>query len=55
MQRNNFIPGLIFGALVMFIGMTIGFYAGYHKHEADSMRVLNQWIEKEIQKREGAK
>jgi hypothetical protein len=52
MSKDNFIMGMVLGAVIMLAGLTLGFYAGWHKHEADSMRFLNEWIEKEIQKQE---
>jgi hypothetical protein len=50
MSRDNFIAGLILGAIIMLAGLSLGFWAGWHKHEVDSMRVLNEFIEKELQR-----
>jgi ABC-type dipeptide/oligopeptide/nickel transport system permease subunit len=54
MNRQN-VTGMIVGACIALMGILVGFYMGYQKHEADSMRVINQWIEKEIQKQEQIK
>lgn len=32
------------------LGMAIGFFAGYKKHETDSMRSINNWLEIQIKK-----
>lgn len=50
MNRDNFLMGLILGAVIMLSGCAIGFWAGWHKHEVASMRVINEWLEKQIQK-----
>lgn len=54
-MNRQFFNGMVVGAVICVLGILVGFWMGYQKHEADSMRVINQWIEKEIQKQEQKK